>query len=176
MTYLAASDLHGNAEALLQIIQRFKTDKADALLLAGDIGGSRSEQFLQIFEQIKTHTTAVQGNCDTSYDQELLQLPLPLYHILSMGVSYKSKKLTLTHGHHITPESLAFLENSDIFIYGHTHIPVLEKHTESNCIILNPGSAAAPRGGYPATYALITPEAIMVKKLLQGEIVWRLPW
>ena len=65
----------------------------------------------------------------------------------------------VSHGHMYWDPSSAGLDDSqfDLVITGHSHVPDL--HTEiierKRVIFLNPGSAARPRGGSKASYALI---------------------
>ncbi|MNH47803.1 Phosphodiesterase YfcE [compost metagenome] len=59
------------------------------------------------------------------------------------------------------------MEN-DIFIQGHTHIPVAEY--KNGLYLLNPGSIALPKSNYPHTYGIIENGTFLVKDI-EGGIV-----
>lgn len=58
------------------------------------------------------------------------------------------KMIYLTHGHHGAPP----LQEGDILVSGHTHIPVATK--QEGIFLVNPGSVAIPKGGFPPSYCL----------------------
>ena len=81
---------------------------------------------------------------------------MPLVRIVELC----GKRIFITHGHRYDVNyslmKLAYtaLENgADICIYGHTHIPHLERYRDM--YILNPGSLSRPRGGSGESYAVI---------------------
>jgi putative phosphoesterase len=93
---------------------------------------------------------AVHGNCDGTYPAEMSETVLEA----------EGMRIFLTHGNRYGVKSglerlkrKAALEKYDVVVYGHTHIPSIEK--SSGCLFLNPGSAGYPRGGYRSTYALL---------------------
>ena len=62
---------------------------------------------------------------------------------------------------------------ADILIFGHTHIPYLEK--EEDVILLNPGSLALPKQQPPqATLAVIKGETIKIITLNEGKELYSL--
>jgi predicted phosphodiesterase len=71
-------------------------------------------------------------------------LPFPTmadYAVIDMG----DHLVYLTHGHLASPDKLPPLTPGDVFISGHTHIPIDEMHGGIRC--LNPGSVSIPKGG-----------------------------
>ena len=41
----------------------------------------------------------------------------------------------------------------DCFLFGHIHIPTIKR--DNGIMLLNPGSITLPKGGNPATYAVL---------------------
>ncbi len=70
--------------------------------------------------------------------------------------------VTFTHGNRY---SKGFLPeyHGDIFISGHTHIPVLTK--ERGVIYVNPGSIGRPRGGSTKSYLIFENNKIIIKDI-----------
>ena len=58
--------------------------------------------------------------------------------------------------------------HGDIFLYGHTHVGIIEKIGDK--IIANPGSISKPRGGTKKSYLVIDEEKIELKSLA-GEFI-----
>jgi uncharacterized protein len=67
------------------------------------------------------------------------------------------KRLVVVHGHQHgspTPGALrAAHADADIIVHGHTHRPLVDDAAAP--LVLNPGSAGAPRFGLPASLALL---------------------
>ena len=72
------------------------------------------------------------------------------------------------HNGHIYSES-QLPPGAEIFLYGHTHIPVAKK--ENGIIIFNPGSVSIPKGGYSASYGLYEEGMLSVRRLEDDEIM-----
>lgn len=130
MKIILTSDIHGNKEALKQILLRHKD--ADLYLDAGD--SQLSPRELSPFISVK-------GNCD--YDIDLLH---------SFTLSTPIGKLYIQHLPTI-PYSVLYNEEIKIIINGHTHIPSYKKI--ENTYFLNPGSLTYPRSKDVGTYMII---------------------
>jgi len=81
----------------------------------------------------------VAGNCDYSST-------IPN----EKNITLNGKKFFITHGHKyrvgFNNDRLiykAYEENADICLYGHTHVPIIERI--GNIIVMNPGSISSPR-------------------------------
>ena len=69
-------------------------------------------------------------------------------------------KIVMTHGHHEHVQKsddrliqLLLTHQAHLVMHGHTHVPRFIAHP--NGYILNPGAIYGPRGGHPASYALL---------------------
>lgn len=176
---LTVSDCHGQWRGLIRIIKQFGPG-CDALLLLGDCWrdlqellelANENEEFRR---QIPSVIAFVRGNGDpssfpVSYDigcnnanartlpkgtvlvpeQLLLEVnghKILMVHGHMQGVDYGYNKLGLD----------AKLQGAKTALHGHTHIPVFEQRGDFTFI--NPGSTSRPRGGSPASFAILTVE------------------
>ena len=62
------------------------------------------------------------------------------------------------------------LTSGDIFILGHSHVPLLEKDGKG-IIHLNPGSPSRPRGPQGATVGIIAYEEVRIIRLKDGKVL-----
>lgn len=150
MKYLIASDIHGSAYFCKKMIEAFELEKADKILLLGDIlyHGPRNDlpkeyepkQVISLLNNLKNRIFCVRGNCDTEVDQMVLEFPILADYCL---ISYNLTTVFATHGHKFNPSNLPPLNCGDILLNGHTHIPKCEPI--ENIIYLNPGSVSIPK-------------------------------
>lgn len=150
MKWLIASDIHGSAYYCQRLIEAYKKENADRLIILGDIlyHGPRNDlprdyapkQVIAMLNEIKNELLCVRGNCDTEVDQMVLDFPvLADYAILDLG----ERLAYLTHGHIYNEGNLPPICDGDIIIHGHTHVPKCVKH--KNYICMNPGSVSIPK-------------------------------
>ncbi|MBP5654477.1 MAG: phosphodiesterase [Clostridiales bacterium] len=161
MKIMAASDIHGSAGWAERIVETYKSEGADKLLLLGDIlyHGPRNDlpedyapkKVIEILNREKDNIIAVRGNCDAEVDQMVLEFPILAE---SMWLTSGDKRIYATHGHHIDPTNLpTFLGKGDILLRGHTH--VAEDIMLGSVRSINPGSPAIPKDGSPPSYVII---------------------
>lgn len=143
--YVVVSDAHGDATILDKIQQKYQ-DQVAQLFYLGDAELDYHDPSLQAYR-------LVGGNMDIDPafpDDDLYQDP--------------TARIYLAHGHRyhtergLLPLLLAGRERAaDIILTGHTH--QLGAEMIKNCLIVNPGSIALPRGPYASlggTYAELT--------------------
>ena len=159
MKIMIASDIHGSAYYCEKMLEAFSREKADKLLLLGDIlyHGPRNDlprdyapkKVIEMLNAVKENILCVRGNCDTEVDQMVLNFPvLAEYCILYVG----SCMIFATHGHDFNLDKLPPIKKGDILLHGHTHVPKCEK-TDA-CVYLNPGSVSIPKESSPKSYIL----------------------
>ncbi|MBQ2848245.1 MAG: phosphodiesterase [Clostridia bacterium] len=150
MKYLIASDIHGSELYCQKLIEAYKNEKADRLILLGDIlyhgprndlpEGYAPKKVIELLNSMKSEIFCVRGNCDTEVDQMVLDFPiLADYAIITAG----SRLVYLTHGHNFNESNLPPLQNGDILLHGHTHVPNCTEH--ESYVYLNPGSVSIPK-------------------------------
>ena len=183
MKLMIASDIHGSAPYCRRMLEAYAREKADRLLLLGDIlyhgprndlpEGYAPKEVIAMLNPVKKKLLCVRGNCDTEVDQMVLDFPiLADYCFLELpdgaGGTFS---VFATHGHVHHPASLPPLKDGDILLNGHTHIPACEEimdmdgHTYR---YLNPGSVSIPKEGSAHSY-MIFEDGTFYWKNMQGE-------
>lgn len=156
MKYLIASDLHGSFHYGQILVNAFFTEKADRLLLLGDILSGKdinkhdTAQLAALLNTVKDKILCVCGNCDSDSTQEWLEFEI----MEDRRILYeKSKLIFATHGHLWNEANPPQLRQGDILLTGHTHIAKCVDH--GSFIYINPGSISLPRGGSFNSYMLL---------------------
>ncbi len=173
MKMLIASDIHGSAYYCKMLVEAFKDENADRLLLLGDIlyHGPRNElpkdyapkEVISMLNQIKNKIFCVRGNCDTEVDQMVLDFPILASYSI---IPWNSRLIYATHGHNYNEMTPPPLADGDILLCGHTHIP---KHTDcENFTYINPGSVSIPKENSPHSYILLEDNVLIWKDLETG--------
>ena len=175
MKFLICSDIHGSAYYCRKLIEAIDREKADRVIVLGDIlyHGPRNDlprdyapkEVIEMLNPIKNKLLCVRGNCDTEVDQMVLDFPvLADYAILPI----ESRLIFITHGHNFNEEKLPPLCDGDILLHGHTHIPKCVEH--KNYIYMNPGSVSIPKENSFHSYMTLENGKFLWKNLLDGEI------
>jgi len=174
MKLLIASDLHGSVSATEKVLDAFKKEGADYLLLLGDLlyHGPRNPlpaeylpaEVIELLNALKDKVIAVRGNCDSEVDQKMLAFPITAD---TQTFPLKGRKFFATHGHLFDPtpdlsQTPSHLVEGDIFAFGHVHLPILEVN-QKGVLVLNPGSVTLPREGHPPTYGVMDESRIQIK-------------
>ena len=167
MKLLIASDIHGSAFYCEQMIEAYKREGADKLLLLGDIlyhgprndlpEGYAPKEVIAMLNPMKKELLCVRGNCDTEVDQMVLEFPILAdycYLNLSGDPEEKNSDVTIfaTHGHVYNPHKLPMLKDGDILLNGHTHIPDIT--CQNGVYLICPGTLSGA-GTRMCTYACI---------------------
>ena len=154
MKWMIASDIHGSAYYCNLMLKAYEAQKAEGLILLGDIlyHGPRNDlprdynpkvtlaMLNDFYARPDVRLLCVQGNCDADVDQMVLNFPiLASYAVLSAG----SRLLFFTHGHTLSQDNPPHLKAGDIFLQGHTHVPCSLLKTD--IYYLNPGSVSIPK-------------------------------
>lgn len=174
MKFLIASDIHGSSLYCRQLLSRYQHEKADKILLLGDLlyHGPRNklpkeyspQEVISMLNSLKSNIICVRGNCDSEVDQMVLEFPiLADYAIVTNGKSV----IYMTHGHKYNDEQPPTLSEGDILLCGHTHIPKCTLH--KNFVCMNPGSVSVPKNNSYHGY-MIYENDIFVWKDMEGNI------
>lgn len=165
--YLVVSDIHGGVNGAKTILELLKTNDFTNILLLGDIlyHGPRNDlpkdyapkEVITILNSMATKIIAVRGNCEAEVDQMVLNFPcLADYNI----IPFKGHKIFMSHGHIYSPDKLPLLNDNDIFLSGHTHIPTA--YQKDGIYLLNPGSITLPKENHPCTYATLNEKSFTI--------------
>ena len=151
MKLLIASDIHGSAYWCSKLMDAYQNEKADRMILLGDIlyHGPRNA-------------------LPKEYD--------PLIHFPIMAdyswIMEKDRVIYLTHGHVYgkdfrKDESFPPLQKKDVVLSGHTHIPITEP-TDGG-LFFNPGSVSIPKNGSKNGYMTLENGLFIWKSFEDGE-------
>ena len=175
MKLMIASDVHGSAHFGRLLLDALDRERADRLLLLGDLlyHGPRNDlpkeyapkEVIAMLNEMKNEIYAVRGNCEAEVDQMVLNFPVMAdYCILAIdGLTFYA-----THGHVYNENNLPPFREGDILIHGHTH--VLKAEQREGYILLNPGSVSIPKEGNPPTYAVLEDKVFTIKDF-DGNII-----
>ena len=154
MKLLIASDIHGSAYYCRRLLELFRQEGAERLLLLGDIlyHGPRNDlprdyapkEVTAMLRELEAPILGVRGNCDAEIDQMVLGFPILSDYALFLAGRHQ---IFVTHGHLFTPEEHPRLHPGDAFLFGHIHVPVCE--VRDGILILNPGSTSIPKENSP---------------------------
>ena len=133
MKLFVASDVHGSSFYAKAMVDKFREEKADKLIILGDIynHGPRNPfpkdynpgEVASILNDIKDKLIVVKGNCDSDVDK----LISDFHFIEDLCVFVDNKTILFTHGHVYNKNSLP-LTRFDALIYGHLHTGFIEKN------------------------------------------------
>ena len=150
MKLFIASDIHGSAYWCEKMLEAYKAEKADRMLLLGDLlyHGPRNDlpkdyapkKVIEMLSDFKNEILCVRGNCDTEVDQMVLPFPLLSDYAL---ISVDGIDIYATPGHKFGKDNPPPLKKGDILLCGHTHVAADEQVGEFRYI--NPGSVSIPK-------------------------------
>ncbi len=170
MKYFVASDIHGSSTFCQRMLDAYRKEGADRLILLGDIlyhgprndlpEGYAPKQVIGMLNDVKNELFCVRGNCDTEVDQMVLDFPiLADYALIPLG----KRTIFVTHGHRYNTDSPPPMKQGDILLHGHTHVPAC---TEFNgCLYVNPGSVSIPKEDSWHGYMIIEDNRLVWKDL-----------
>lgn len=161
MKWLVASDIHGSALFTRQLLERFRAEEADRLLLLGDLlyhgprndlpEGYAPKEVIRLLNSVKGRIFCVRGNCEAEVDQMVLEFPVLAEYAL---LEWNGHLIFATHGHHYNIQHPPLLQPGDILLHGHTHIPARETWGKDNRY-WNPGSISLPKQGSARGYMML---------------------
>ena len=175
MKWLIASDIHGSAYWCRRLLEKYAQEKADRLILLGDVlyHGPRNDlpdeyapkKVIEMLNGMSDSILCVRGNCDAEVDQMVLNFPvLADYALLALG----ERTVYLTHGHIYNENNLPPLREGDILLNGHTHVSKCVDH--GKYVYMNPGSVSIPKENTPHGYMTLE-NGRFIWKALDGEII-----
>ena len=150
MKLFIASDIHGSSHYCEKLMERYREERPDEVLLLGDIlyHGPRNDLpdrydpkgVITMLNDIADKILCVCGNCDCIY---------------------------ATHGH-IYNQNKPMPGLRGILLCGHTHVPAIEEY--ENFVYLNPGSVSIPKKDSKHSYMVFEDGLFQWKDVLNGEV------
>ncbi len=174
MKLMIASDIHGSAYYCEKLLEAWKKEQPDKLLLLGDIlyHGPRNDlpkeyapkQVISMLNEMKTELLCVRGNCEAEVDQMVLEFPV----LADYCIFYEEGHMIFaTHGHVHNEKNVPPLKKGDVLLHGHTHVPKCAEH--ENYVYMNPGSVSIPKEESAHSY-MIMENGEFFWKTLDGEV------
>ena len=170
MKILIASDIHGSAKYCRQLMTAVEREAANKVLLLGDLlyHGPRNDlpseyepkEVAAMLNGIKEKLLCVRGNCEAEVDQMMLDFPVLSESAL---IYWEGTTIYATHGHHDFPA----LQQGDVVVFGHTHVPV--DYVKDGIRFINPGSVSIPKDGSWHGY-IVLEDGVFTWKNLDGEV------
>ena len=170
MKLLVASDIHGSAKYCQMLLDAYKREAVDRMLLLGDVlyhgprndlpDGYAPKEVIRMLNEYKNEIYCVRGNCEAEVDQMVLEFPvLADYALIPIG----EKMIYATHGHIFNKDNLPPMKSGDILLHGHTHVTACED--VNGIIYMNPGSVSIPKENTKRGYIIINGNAFIWKTL-----------
>ena len=167
---MVISDIHGSLFYLKKVIEIFEKNNYDKILILGDelYHGPRNplpkeynpKEAAELLNRYKNKIIAVRGNCDSEVDQMVLNFPITADYNM---IFWENKKIFMTHGHIYDIDSPLPMEDGDIMIYGHFHIPIIQRKNEK--MFLNPGSISLPKENNPNSFGVFENGSFYIKDM-----------
>ncbi len=179
MKLMFASDIHGSLYYAEKMAECYRNEKADRLILLGDLlyHGPRNDLprdyepkgVIELLNGLKNDILAVRGNCEAEVDQMVLEFPVMADYMI---MYVDGRMFFVTHGHIFNTSALPKLKQGDILIHGHTHIQTIEDIGNDN-IYINPGSVAIPKNGCKNSYMIYENNKFTIKDIDGNSIMER---
>ena len=173
MKLMIASDIHGSAFYCKKLLEAFKSEHADKILLLGDIlyhgprndlpEGYAPKKVIAMLNERKADLLCVRGNCDTEVDQMVLEFPILAEYAL---LYLEGKQVFVTHGHKFNTANPPALQNGDVLLHGHTHVQIFDD--SNGYVYMNPGSVSLPKENKQKSYMVYEDGVFTVKSLENG--------
>ncbi len=174
MKWMIASDLHGSAACCEKLLAAWNRERADRLLLLGDLlyHGPRNDlpqgydpkEVIRMLNGLADKIFCVRGNCEAEVDQMVLDFPVLADYCL---LEAKGRLIFATHGHRYNLQSPPALKPGEVLLHGHTHVPA--KDFSAGFWYLNPGSVSIPKEGSPQSYMTLEDGLFLWKDLTGAE-------
>lgn len=175
MKLVIASDIHGSAYYCNLLVEQYKKEKADRLLLLGDLlyHGPRNDlpkdyhpkTVIEVLNGLKEEIICVRGNCEAEVDQMVLEFPVLSESLL---LFLDNRVVYATHGHIYHKGNLPSIKKGDILLHGHTHVQAMEWYND--ILYLNPGSVSIPKENNENSY-MVYEDGIYTIKNLEGKTI-----
>ncbi len=170
MKLLIASDIHGSAYYCEKLLDLYKREYPDKLVLLGDLlyHGARNAlprdystlKTAGLLNGIKENILCIKGNCDSEVDTLVLEFPVEADFAY---FTVAGRNAVLAHGHK-TP---AYLKKGDLLFNGHFHVPAFKER--ENFTYVNCGSVSIPKEDSPHSCLVVEDGVLSWKNVETGE-------
>lgn len=164
MKVLIVSDIHGGYDNMKKVLE--DNPEFDLFLILGDIlyGENNDEKLAKLLNKYTSKIISVCGNCDSFSNTNILDF---FDDKLYVTVPIDGKLVFITHGHIYNKYNMPNIPY-DIYIQGHTHVPIMEYGDK---LYLNPGSITRPRGICDKSYILYENGEFFLKDVDDNSVI-----
>lgn len=172
MKYIVASDIHGSIYYAKELLEIFKKEEADSLILLGDLyyHGPRNPlpkdyapmEVANLLNSFDKELYVIKGNCDAEVDEMISKFSFNDH----IELTIDNRKYYFTHGHHENIDNIP--SNIDVLVYGHFHTGFIK--TKDSVVCVNAGSVTLPKNNTPNSYIVIEDNQIILKDL-KGSLI-----
>ena len=173
MKLMIASDIHGSARWCARMLEAWRTEAPERLILLGDLlyHGPRNDlpedyapkRVIAMLNEVAPQLLCVRGNCEAEVDQMVLSFPVMADYC---ALAVDGHVIYATHGHVHGEDNPPPLMPGDFLLCGHTHVPGCRRH--ETFTYLNPGSVSIPKEGSPRSYMTLE-DGVFRWNTLEGE-------
>ncbi len=166
MKFLIASDIHGSAYYAKMVVEKFIKERADKLILLGDIFNHGPRNPLpkeyaplvvaEVLNGVKENLIVVKGNCDSQVDTMISEFDF----IEQVVVCSGGKIVLCTHGHIFNKDAMPKTK-VDALIYGHFHTGFIKR--KDGVVLANAGSTSLPKNGTKNSYMVLEDGKLTLK-------------
>lgn len=177
MKWMIASDIHGSAKWCAAMLDAWRAETPERLILLGDLlyHGPRNDlpedyapkRVIAMLNPIGSALLCVRGNCEAEVDQMVLDFPVMADYCALLADNHV---IYATHGHLHGEDNPPPLKTGDILLCGHTHVPCLHRHETFTYV--NPGSVAIPKNGSAHSYCVLEDGVMTWKDLGNGNAAY----
>ena len=170
MNWMIASDLHGSALYTQALLEAYRRENCERLVLLGDIlyhgprndlpEGYAPKTVISLLNPLAGQIFCVRGNCEAEVDQMVLNFPVLADYAV---FPWNDRLIYATHGHVYGESNPPKLSRGDILLCGHTHVPANTDHEDFT--YWNPGSVSIPKNNSARGYMLLTEKTVCWKDL-----------
>ena len=114
MKLLIASDIHGDAVCCQALLDAYKRENAEKILLLGDIlyhgprndlpSGYAPKSVIEMLNALADKLVCVRGNCEAEVDQMVLSFPVMSTTVCVLD-SFNNRAIYMSHGHIYSPDA-----------------------------------------------------------------------
>ena len=171
MNILFFSDIHGISDNLDIIDSKIKEHNINKLICLGDLyynysysHESNPEEVEEFLNKYNSILTCMKGNCDNYID-----ISNSKFSIIDdyLKFSVDDIDIYITHGNKYNMSNSSFMDKG-VLIYGHEHIPYIERG--NNKIFINTGSISLPKGGSNPSYVIYSNREFIIYDIYDNVI------
>ena len=170
------SDIHGIVTNLEKLKNAIENESPNKIVVLGDLyytgptytGDAEvaSFQVHKFLQSKKDMIVAVKGNCDSPVDVKASDFPMTDG---LMMIEADDTVLFFAHGNEHSKSRNAKVPAGCNLIYGHEHIPYIEKQDGITYVCV--GSVSLPKENNPPTYAVFEDKKLQIKSLVDEKVI-----